>query len=442
MLLFKNIITIPGQLQVNGQNSEVQRSNIEFLGNFKDFHLQWYQILSAILIVFVLVVFLFRNTRLSYKNLIKDSEIAMNVKEIRHYFLILGILLPILEMFIEFFRIRLQSELWMTITLGILAEIIYFTSAKNKFLQKNIQTIFVLFFFMMSGLYFYKTIFMPFEVITFSQLLIVIFFSFTIFRTTKQFHIFVGGVMVLFTALLFTDLIPLKNNIIYLYSIIIIFILNYVWRLSILNSRHKLLFANNIVHNGSSLIIATDRFGAVSFCSDNIIKILGYTSQQAMGMGFWEITEDNEFEGLDYSEKYIEDKIYIRKLKCKNGKFKYIQWLDKKYDDDLYVGIGQDVTEQVTLQEKYKSIVENATDIIYETDYRGIFLFFNEVAMRMLGYSYDELFDKHFSFLIRDDYKKIIADFYSKPDPVKNYFDAIEFPIIAKNCNEHWVSKK
>lgn len=404
--------------------------------------LQWYHVLGSILLLFSVIFILFRYQKLSYKDFNKQSEIETNVKETRHYFLILGVFLPILEIFIEYFRIRLQSELWMTVTLGILAELTYFVSGRSKFLQKNILIVFSLFFCMMLGLYFYKTLFAPFELITFAQLLITIFFSYAVFRTSAQYYTFMAGTIILFGSLLLTDFLPFITNVIYLYSVIVIFILNYVWRLGVSNSRERLLFANNIVHKGNSLILGTNRFGHVSFCSENIIKILGYKPEEVMGNGFWELTEDPEFMGTDYSEKYVEDKLYTRKLKCANGNYRYIQWIDKKYNDDLFVGIGQDVTEQVLFQEKYKNIVENATDIIYEADSEGNFIFFNDVAMHMLGYHYDELFGKHFSFIIREDYKMPVAMFYSNPDPDKHYFDVMEFPIIGKDGTEHWVSQK
>ena len=414
----------------------------DILRNIQNFKPEWYHVLLTVLIIFFLIIFIFRNTRLFYKKFTEDSEIKSNVRETRHYFLILGIVLPILECFIEFFKIRAQSELAMTIVVSMLAEVVYFVSAKNKFLQKNIQTIFVLFFFLLSGLYFYKTVFMPFEVITFAQLLIVTFFSYTVFRSTKHFYLFVAFVIALFTGLLFTNIIPLQTNIVYLYSVIIIFVLNYVWRLSILNSRERLLFANNIVHNGSSLVIATNKFGEVSFVSDNIVKILGYEPEEVMGLGFWALTQDEEFKNVDYSEIYVEDKIYIRKVKCRNGNYKYIQWLDKKHNDDLYVGIGQDVTEQIYMQEKYRSIIESATDIIYESDSKGNFVFFNDVAKSLLGYETEDLLGKHFTNLIRDDHKVRVGKFYQNLEPGKNHFEILEFPILGKDKTEYWVSQK
>jgi hypothetical protein len=38
------------------------------------------------------------------------------------------------------------------------------------------------------------------------------------------------------------------------------------------------------------------------------------------------------------------------KAKCQNGDYKYIQWNDKKFSEDLIIGIGQDVTEHVKTQ--------------------------------------------------------------------------------------------
>ena len=44
--------------------------------------------------------------------------------------------------------------------------------------------------------------------------------------------------------------------------------------------------------------------------------------------------------------------------------------------------------------ESYAYLIENATDIIYKTDLKGYFTFFNPIALGTTGFSEEELFSK------------------------------------------------
>ncbi len=96
--------------------------------------------------------------------------------------------------------------------------------------------------------------------------------------------------------------------------------------------------------------------------------------------------------------------MYVRKLKCKNGDYRYIQWKDKKYSEDVVIGIGQDVTEQINIENQYRSLIESAADLIYEIDLNGTITYVNQFTEKTLGYSKDEIVDKLFFKFIRSDY--------------------------------------
>jgi PAS domain S-box-containing protein len=143
--------------------------------------------------------------------------------------------------------------------------------------------------------------------------------------------------------------------------------------------------------------LATNVKGEVVFCSENVVSILGYTVEEVLGYGYWERTGDrdlyNDQEILDFTD----DKIFVRKLKCKNGEFKYIQWNDKKFSNNLIIAIGQDVTKEVQIQEQYKNAIEGAIDLIYEVDNKGFLTFVNDFTIKALGYDSDEIIGQHFS---------------------------------------------
>lgn len=204
----------------------------------------------------------------------------------------------------------------------------------------------------------------------------------------------------------------------------------------------KFLFTNEIVNKGNSLTIATNKKGEVTFCSETIQSILGYTPEQAMGLGFWRITEDPEFIGEAYHDNYVDERLHIRKLKCANGEYKYIQWKDKQYNDDLVIGIGQDITKQILMQDQYKSLVQSANDIIFETNTRGQFTFINEFAERTLGLGRQDVLNRHFSEFIRDDHAEKVVEFFANIDFNNTNLKTIEFPALKKSGEQFWLSMK
>lgn len=92
----------------------------------------------------------------------------------------------------------------------------------------------------------------------------------------------------------------------------------------------------------------------------------------------------------------------------------------QKFSEDLYIGIGQDVTEKVLIENRYKNLIENASDFIFETDKNGKFTFVNDFSITFLEYPKDELLNMSFVKLIRDDFKsKVLNEYMIKQTKMK-----------------------
>ncbi|MCS5491107.1 PAS domain S-box protein [Algoriphagus limi] len=92
--------------------------------------------------------------------------------------------------------------------------------------------------------------------------------------------------------------------------------------------------------------------------------------------------------------------------------------------------------------ERYRILVEEALDIIYETDPEGNFTFVNRIASEVLGYSRKELLSMHYLELIREDYKQNVQQFYRNQLASKEETSYLEFPILTKKGKEEWVGQK
>lgn len=372
----------------------------------------------------------------------KKKEQDTVSKEYQLYILFFGIAVIVIEIINEIFKIRPKSLLFVNVSIGVCVLIIYAITDKIKWLRDQIQQIFIFCFFIYMSYVAYNIVLLDNDVVPIIVFLISFFFSYSILKPIKIYWFFVGLTFVFLIATISFHLIPIKSSILLINFCILIFIINQVKYAVLLNNRDNFRFANEIVHKGNSLTIASNQKGEILFCSETITSILGYQPEQVMGLKFWELTQDSEFLAKLNPVKNQENKLYIRKLKCENGEFKYIQWKDKKFSDDLIISIGQDVTEQIIVQDQYKNLIQTATDIIFEIDAEGNFTFINEFGISILGYSENEIIKKHYSNFIHENYIKSAADFYENLALNENNYPIIEIPILKKNGKEIWISQK
>ncbi|MBP1223920.1 response regulator [Flavobacterium sp. 1355] len=370
----------------------------------------------------------------------KDDDTAG--REYQLYILFFGIAMILMEIINEIFKIRPKSLLVVNLSMGFSVLLGYLLTDKIKFLRDRIQTIFIAFFFIYFCYIARNIIYLPNDVVPIIVFLISFFFSYNILKPIKIYWIFVGITFSFLISTVVFHLIPLKSSILLINFSILISIVNQVKYAVLLNSNDSFRFTNEIVHKGNSLTIATNQKGEILFCSETITSVLGYLPEEVMAMKFWKLTEDKEFVKKNHNKKQIDDKLYIQKLKSKSGEYKYIQWKDKKFSDDLIISIGQDVTEQIIVQDQYKNLIQTATDIIFEMNVDGYFTFVNEFGFSILGYSEEEVLMQHYSNFIHEDYIKSAVNFYENLEQNEINYPTIEIPVLKRNGEELWVSQK
>lgn len=372
----------------------------------------------------------------------KKLETETANREYQLYILFFGIAVIVIEIINELFKIRPKSLLITNVTIGFTVLVIYFITNRVKFLRDRVQPIFIFFFFVYIAYVAHNIIALPKDVIPVIVFLISFFFSYNILKPIKIYWFFVGLVFTFLIITVIFHLISLKSSIILINFCILIFIINQVKYAVLVNNTDNFRFTNEIVHKGNSLTIATNKKNEVLFCSETIISILGYQPDEVMGLKFWKLTKEIDFIEEIKNLNQEENKLYIRKLKSKNGEYKYIQWKDKKFSEDLIISIGQDVTEQINVQDQYKNLIQTATDIIFEIDSDGYFTFVNDFGFSILGYSENEIIAQHYSNFIHENYQRNAVDFYENLDINENNFPSIEIPILKKNGKTLWISQK
>ena len=130
-------------------------------------------------------------------------------------------------------------------------------------------------------------------------------------------------------------------------------------------------------------------------------------------------------------------------------KDRYYTLLFTPFLENGYINVyGSDITEKKRTEntlkeseERFKQLVEGASDIIYRTDFEGNFIYANPVAERIIKKRSGEITGVHFSDLIREDWREEVVRFYqlqfAKRIPMTYY----EFPIIDSKGKETWLGQ-
>ncbi len=399
-------------------------------------------ILLALFFIILLTI-IYSNHKINsiLKNIDNLTPKELDKREYLLYLLFLGLTLPFIEILFELFKVRPKSLLNYYFSIGIIFLLFFILSERSKYLYNRIQTIFSLLFYIYFILTAYNIVFLPKDNIPTYTFILAFFFSYIIIKPIKKYWIFCGCVCAYLIIIFAFNLVPVAKAIILINYSIMIFIINHIKHIAIYKIQEKVNFTNEIVNKGNSLTIATNKMGEITFCSDTITSILGYTPEEVMGYGFWKLTEDPEFIGIDYHKNFMDNRLYIRKLKCKNGEYKFIQWIDKKFNENSIIGIGQDITNEIKIRKQYEILIQTAVDIIFEADARGRFTFVNDYGIKILGYSKNEFLNKDFSSLVRKDYITNTMSFYQNILDIEENFTTLEFPIVKKDGSELWISQ-
>lgn len=92
-------------------------------------------------------------------------------------------------------------------------------------------------------------------------------------------------------------------------------------------------------------------------------------------------------------------------------------------------------------EEKYRRLVENATDIIYRTDGEGKFIYVNPVSLMIFGYTEDEFRQKHYLDLFHPDFRNKARQFYATQFFNGQYTSYLEFPAVDKDGKQFWLGQ-
>ena len=228
----------------------------------------------------------------------------------------------------------------------------------------------------------------------------------------------------------------------------------------------------NAILNGTDYaIIYTDTTGIIKSFNQGAENMLGYKAEEVVNKAspaIIHIEEEVVAKAKELSEELgytVEPGFQVFNTKARNNEINEWTYIKKNKErltvllsvsairdssNEIigFLGVSRDITEQKKAQEalrlseeRYRSIVEKSTDIIYKTNKTGFFSFINPVAERITGFKREELLTKHFSELIKEEYRSDALEFYKQQVKQRKTTSYYEFPIITKTGEEKWIGQ-
>ena len=434
MNFYLNIIFAKKLFKLHQMFSITPFSLINFL-NYK-----W--VIPFFAIIYLLVLYIvIRDRKVAKKTafLEKSSDLVDIKNQYLSFFILVGLFTPINQLIIYFTK---TGVIWCyieNITFSLMMIFAYFLAKKSPVFYRNLAP----FCFIIFAFYNWKVLknllLYPHEVFAALDVLFLFQLSYSLILKLKVYYSYIILFVCTIIFLGFEGLITASATVYLFVFCSLSFIISYIRNEFSTKANERLLFADNIINKGSSLTIAFDLEGRIIYCSESIQKILGYDVEEVLDWKFWKLTENQEYQA---HQGYFSSEIYVYKLKCKNGSFKHIQFQNSQYSDTVIVANGQDISAQIALQNHYKNLVENANELIVETDKNGVITFVNDFTVKTLGYSSAELVGNDYCCCIIGEYRDSVLNFYASINENDYDLKTNEFVILKKNGEKIWISQK
>jgi len=230
--------------------------------------------MCLVILVLVLIAIIKYITRFNYEALGHVDHIPKHPDKYRFYLLGLAIYVPLTEIILEIFKVRIQSELMSNIIFGIVALGLFFLTNTVKWIRTHIYSIF-LFFFNIYSIYVISILIEnPSLVVTMSEYTLLIMFSYLVFHKLFEFALY--NFCILFLLFTFHILGYFTIQELVQFTNVIVFAIALNFASNFINQRlyKNILISHTIVNSGSMFAFSIDENGFIDYTSNNIFSIL------------------------------------------------------------------------------------------------------------------------------------------------------------------------
>ena len=217
-----------------------------------------------------------------------------------------------------------------------------------------------------------------------------------------------------------------------------------------------------LLHAAGDGIFGVDATGRTTFVNPAALLMLGFAEEEMSGRMVHALIHHSHRDGSNYPvedcpmyasltkavDSHVEDEVFWRKDGSNFPVDYFSSPITKDGKVEGVVVTFKDITERKRTEEalresgeRYRVLVENASDIIFRTDVNGQLTFVNPAMIHVTGYEKEELIGKHYTILIRSDMRDNAIKFFGR-QMVKGLHNTYsEYPIITKDGRNLWFGQ-
>jgi PAS domain S-box-containing protein len=194
-----------------------------------------------------------------------------------------------------------------------------------------------------------------------------------------------------------------------------------------------------LVENSSDIISLVDFEGRITYISPSVKRLTGFSEEEILGRSGFDLIHPKDVEGGKNFRSFLLDTPGIPststfRLRHKNGNYIWVEgtvtnMLDEK-DVNAFVLNYHDITDRklseqkiIKSEKRFRSLVENAQDIISLSDEKGIRFYVSPSIEKITGYTIKETLNQSIFDLVHPDdiesIKNLREQFMSEPGVIK-----------------------
>ncbi len=157
-------------------------------------------------------------------------------------------------------------------------------------------------------------------------------------------------------------------------------------------------YNERIIHTMKEGLLLEDQEGTIQFHNSALGKMLGYEKDELVGQSWTKIVpEDQQVKVQEANKRRISglsDHYELELLRKDGNRILVLAGGAPFLFGETYQGLlafFTDISDVKKAEERFRIITENSADAIFITDKMGNYVYVNQAASEMLGYTYDEL---------------------------------------------------
>ncbi len=186
--------------------------------------------------------------------------------------------------------------------------------------------------------------------------------------------------------------------------------------------------------------VGIDAHGTITFANDFLLELTGWSREEVVGHDWFDRFDDNPYVRADFLEQLEQGEIrphFEGTIRTRSGERRDISWSSTLQHDESgavsgIASIGEDMTERHraeallrSREELFRSLIENASDVISILTADGASLYESPSVERVLGWTPEELVGRtSFALLHKDDLEHVKPTFAAilageEPGPIE-----------------------